>query len=134
MKNLIEKLIHRLLKGCRRSEKRYFFARLLAELIKDENKTNNVAILLANYFLEYNHGEKFQFNDIFVVGDIIYIYTLRPGYWIGKGGSVADDILNKLNFNREGQRMGNFELRFIEQLKSTPSSITRYMLVINSNY
>ena len=113
MKHLIEKLIQRLLGKCRKNQLCYLFARLLAEIVKDKGKTNDVLISIANYFIKYHGGEKFQFNDIFVVGNIIYIYTFRPGYWIGKGGSEADRLLVECNYNAKMEKVADYQLRFI---------------------
>jgi hypothetical protein len=127
MKHLIEKLIHRLLGKCRKSQLRYLFARLLAEIVKDKDKTNDVLISIASYFIKYHSGEKFQFNDIFVVGDIIYIYTFRPGYWIGKGGSEADRLLVECNYNARMEKVADYQLRFIELSNDATADITRYI-------
>ena len=124
MKHLIEKLIHKLLRGCRKNQLRYLFARLLAEIVKDKEKTNHVLISIASYFIKY-HGV--QFNDIFVVGNIIYIYTLRPGYWIGKGGSEADRLLVECNYNAEKEKVADYQLRFIELLNDAQSDIATYI-------
>ena len=127
MKHLIEKLVHRLLRKCRKNQLRYLFARLLAEIVKDKEKTNHILISIASYFIKYHDGEKFQFNDIFVVGDTIYINTLRPGYWIGKGGSEADRLLVECNYNAEMEKVADYQLRFIELLNDAQSSIATYI-------
>lgn len=127
MKHLIEKLVHRLLRKCRKNQLRYLFARLLAEIVKDKEKTNHVLISIANYFIRYHGGGIFQFNDIFVVGNIIYIYTLRPGYWIGKGGSEADRLLVECNYNTKMGKVADYQLRFIELLNDATADITRYI-------
>jgi hypothetical protein len=127
MKHLIEKLIHRLLRKCRKNQLRYLFARLLAEIVKDKESTNHVLISIASYFIRYHGGEKFQFNDIFVVGNIIYIDTLRPGYWIGKGGSEADRLLLECNYNTEMEKVADYQLRFIELLNDAQSDIATYI-------
>lgn len=133
MTKLIEKFIQSLLSKCRKNDKRYYFARFLAELVKDEKKTNDVVCTIAKYFMMYNNGVKFEFDDIFVVGDVVYVQTIRPGYWIGKGGSVVDKIVNMLNYDKFGKKVANYNIRFIEQLTSAKSSITRYMVTVFSN-
>lgn len=127
MKHLIEKLVHRLLRKCRKNQLRYLFARLLAEIVKDKESTNHVLISIANYFIRYHGGGEFQFNDIFVVGNIIYINTLRPGYWIGKGGSEADRLLVECNYDTKMGKVADYELRFIELLNDANADITRYI-------
>ena len=127
MKHLIEKLIQRLLGKCRKNQLRYLFARLLAEIVKDKDKTNDVLISIASYFIKYHGGEKFQFNDIFVVGNIIYIYTFRPGYWIGKGGSESDRLLVECNYNAKMEKVADYQLRFIELLNDATAGITTYI-------
>lgn len=133
MKKLIEAFIQRLLSKCRKNDKRYYFARFLAALVKNEKKTNDVTYTIANYFMIYNKGVKFEFDDIFVVGDVVYVQTIRPGYWIGKGGSVVDQIISMLNYDKFGKKIANYEVRFIEQLTGAKSMITSYMVTVYSN-
>jgi len=133
MTKLIEKFIQRLLSKCRKNEKRYYFARFLAALVKDDKKTNDVIYTIANYFMIYNKGVKFEFDDIFVVGNVVYVNTIRPGYWIGKGGSVVDKVASMLNYNKFGKKIANYEVRFIEQLTGAKSRITSYIVAVYSN-
>lgn len=130
---LIKKFIQLQLKKCRKNDKRYYFARFLAALVKNEKKTNDVIYTIANYFMIYNKGVKFEFDDIFVVGDVVYVQTIRPGYWIGKAGSTVDEITKLLNYNKFGEKIGNYEIRFIERLTSAKSRITTYMVKVYSN-
>lgn len=129
MKHLIEKLIMHLLGKCRKNQLCYLFARLLAEIIKDKEKTNNVLMSIASYFVEYNKGEKIQFNDIFLVGDIICIYTLHPAYWIGKSGSVANSLLIECNYNAKMEKVADYRLMFVEVSHDAQSEITTYIRV-----
>ena len=133
MKHLIEKLIYRILRSCHKNRLRYLFARLLAEIVKDKEATNGVLISIANYFVKYHDGVQFQYNDIFVVGNIVYIYTLRPGYWIGKGGSEADRLLVALNHNAKMEKITNYEIKFIQQYNDALCDITMYILILREN-
>jgi len=127
---LIEKFIQRQFKKCRKSERCYYFARFLSELVKDQKKTDDVIFTIANYFITNNKGVKFEFNDIFVVGDIVYVNTIRPGYWIGKGGSTVDEITKLLNYNKFGEKIGNYEIRFLEQRGGAVSRIASFMVTV----
>ena len=121
---LVEKFVHRLLRNCRKNMKRYLFARWIAELIKDQQKTTDVVMTFARYFIQYNNGVSYEFEDVFVVGDTIYIDTMRPGYWIGKGGQNADTLIDMLNHNINGEKINNFSIRFIEHMDSNKHHIT----------
>ena len=129
MKHLIEKLIHRLLRKCRKNQLRYLFARLLAEIVKNEKATEDILISIANYFVKYHNGERFQFNDIFVVGNIIYVNTIRPGYWIGKRGSEADRLLVECNYNAKMEKIANYEIRFVEVMTDAQTKVASYVRI-----
>lgn len=125
MKKLIETFIQHLLSKCRKNDKRYIIARLLAELVKDKEKTDWAYTTIADYFIENEGGALFDFDDIFVVGDYVYIRTIRPGYWIGKRGSVADKLTDMLNRDCYGNETGNYELRFLESIVGAKAYIMR---------
>lgn len=130
MKKLIEKFIHKLL-FWNESQKRFLFARLLAECIKDDKKTEDVICRLASYFVHYNKSVVIPFNDIFVVGDTVYIFTERPGYWIGKEGSTVNAIEHQLNYNLKEEKIGDYHIRFIEEKYTTNISIKTYIRIMN---
>ena len=64
----------------------HFFYRWLIGLITDKDETKNVFFQIANYLTNQYSLSSYDFTDIFVLNNKVYIYTRTPGFWIGKGG------------------------------------------------
>lgn len=124
MKKLIENYIEKWLAkkgrakvfGRRTPYTKYLFARWVVELFSDKNKMKD-AIFSISYYV-YITNLKLTFTDIFVVGNTVYVFTERPGFWIGKGGQTYDEIVKKLNFNINGEQIANYKLELVEDRKS----------------
>ena len=97
MKKIIKKcIIKYLLKYFNGSPKNYYyvrdhtrfylFLRWLAELVKNEEDTIHVMILIASY-MHYNNLD-LPFTDIFVVGNTVCVCTRKPSLWIGKADCI----------------------------------------------
>jgi hypothetical protein len=92
MKKLIRKYI---LSKNRRVSSHYYFYRWLADVVMDRKQSRNIVELIATWC--FKNGKNPPFTDIFVVENVIYIYTIRPGLWIGKGGKLIDGLLEYIN-------------------------------------
>ncbi len=98
MQNIIRKNICKFLQKYLRNNlakyhpKTYLFVRWIISLIEDEDEANDVVRYIA-LWMAHNDKVNNPFTDIFLVGDIIYIVTDRPGLWIGKYGKNMDDLI-----------------------------------------
>lgn len=100
----------------------YLFYRWLVGLIIDKDETENVFFKIAHYL--NNKHEPYDFTDIFILNNNVYIYTRRPGYWIGKGGKEIDDLENCINYKCDGEtKLHDYHIRIIEDTESS-----RYLL------
>ena len=132
MKWLIKKIIFKYLKS---STKHYCFLRWLAELIKDEKVTKDVYSSIAYWLFTHDDTAKYlQFSDIFVVDNIVYIYTFRPGLWIGKAGRTVDDLMHSMNYNARDKKIHDYRINFIEERHSAWADIHIDMRVLNKIY
>ncbi len=97
MQNIIRKNICKFLqkylgnKLVKYHPKTYLFVRWIISLIEDKDDANEVVIYIALWMNNTGRANN-PFTDIFLVGDIIYIVTDRPGLWIGEYGKDIDDL------------------------------------------
>ena len=113
MKSLVRKyIVKQFCKSSRPSSEKYIFLRWLAEKTKDRKETNYVIRTIA-YFLEETNLI-LPYTDIFLVGKRVYIVTVRPGLWIGKGGSVVNNLLKRINCGLDGTKNSDYSVDFIE--------------------
>ena len=129
MKKLIKKYLKRKLQVSH--PKKYHFLRWLAECVKDVKKTDDALSGIAYYMME-NKSDYLQFNDIFVIDDNVYVYTRRPGLWIGKGGQTLDAIEHRINYNLEGKKFYDFKLQLIENIHEADAEIAMTIKVLNN--
>lgn len=111
----------------RDNAKFYHFLRWIAEFVNDKDVTDHVMCSIASYM--YKNGVKLPFSDIFVIGDMVIVCTLRPSMWIGKGGSTMDGITEELNFNKKDY---NFNIRMFETTHNAVANIASYIHVMNN--
>ena len=109
--------------------KNYYFLRFLSEMVKDDNTNNFVFAGIARFM--FSNGINLPFSDIFVIDNTIYVYTLRPGLWIGRGGETIEKIKNEINSNTEGQRLHNYSIQLLEEYKNANHYIYHYVRVYN---
>jgi predicted metal-dependent RNase len=95
---------------------KYLFIRWLAEAVSDKEKKNHAMSVISYYVYEKNRV--LPFTDVFVVGDTVYVFTERPGLWIGKSGRTYDEILERLNSNAKGEKTVDYKLKLKEDMKS----------------
>ena len=96
--------------------KHYYFLRFLSEMVKDDNSNTLVYAGIARFM--FNNGINLPFSDIFVIDNIIYVYTLRPGLWIGRGGETIKKIENEINYNFEERRLYDYSIQLLEEFKN----------------
>jgi hypothetical protein len=111
--------------------KKYHFLRWLAECVKDVKKTDDALSGIAYYMME-NKSDYLQFNDIFVIDDNVYVYTRRPGLWIGKGGRTIDAIEHRINYNLDGKKFYDFKLQLIENIHEADAEIAMTIRVLEN--
>lgn len=137
-KKQIEKYLKKHLTG---HPKHYHFLRWLASLVKDKEKLITVYGAISGYFY-YKQNDYtrlyiinvMQFTDIFVVDNNVYIYTQRPGMWIGKGGCTINEIEDRMNLNVNGQKQYNYKIELIEDNDSANYYISKTIQTMNNNW
>jgi len=137
-KKKIEKYLKKHLTG---HPKHYHFLRWLASLVEDNNTLTDVYASIAGYFYhkqsEYGNWNIFDamcFTDIFVVDNNVYVYTQRPGMWIGKAGRTIDEVEDRMNLNVNGKKVHDYKIKMIEDTKSADCYIRRTIRVMNDNW
>ena len=102
----------------------YLFYRWLLGLIIDKDETENVFFKIAYYLNNKREFLSYDFTDIFILNNNVYIYTTRPGLWIGKGGKEIDDLENCINYNYNGEtKLHDYHIRIIEDTESSRYSL-----------
>ena len=113
MKNLVRKyLVKQISKSRRSSQKKYHFMRWLVEMTSDKSETESIIRTIA-YFLEETKMS-LPYTDIFLVGKRVCIVTVRPGLWIGRGGSTVNNLLKRINCSVDGTKHSDYMIDFIE--------------------
>ena len=137
-KKQIEKYLKKHLTG---HPKHYHFLRWLSSIVEDNNKLIDVYASLAGYFYhkqdDYIHLDIMnimQFTDIFVVDNNVYIYTQRPGMWIGKAGCTIDEVQDRMNLNVNGQKVHDYKIQIIEDTKSADCYIRGAIKIMRDNW
>lgn len=110
----------------------YHLYRCLASLFEDKETTKDVRFSIASWMVHSRH-EDLPFNDIFVIDDEVYIYTTRPGLWIGQRGRTIDDCLYHINHKVDGTEYRNFHIHLIESKNDAISDVYGYMKVCYSH-
>ena len=60
----------------------------------------------------------YQLTDIIVLENDVYLYTKRPGWWIGKSGSTLKSLEDTMNTNIDGERIRDYKIHIIEDKDS----------------
>ncbi len=136
MTNYIKKLIKRYLKKHLTAHpKHYYFLRWLADLVKDNKQTDWVCAGIAHWIYETNeHSLLEKFNDLFVIDNNVYIYTHRPGLWIGKGGKTIDSLMYSLNHNIHNVKTHDYQIKLIEMCNHPYSEVIGYAHFYANNW
>lgn len=106
----------------------YHFYRYMAYVIESKEKNKDIRHSIASWMCHSRH-EDLPFSDIFVLDDEIYIYTYRPGLWIGRGGKTIDDCLYHINHKVDGTKYRDFKINLIESKNDALSEVYSYMSI-----
>ena len=125
MKKILKKYLKKYLKKNLKChpEKNYFFLRWLVEFVNDVDAVKYFCRAAAVYERNNDRGFKADFNDIFIIDDDIYIYTHRPGLWIGSRGCIVEDLREIFIENYNTKR--DYVIHFIEDVCDTSTSFYR---------
>lgn len=109
-----------------KKEKRdFYFLRWLSEINKNEKDTNYVCNKIAKFI--HNKNTNLPFLDIFVVDDNVFIYTPRPGKWLGEKACMIDELQHMLNYNTDGVQVHDFQLRIIEPENTNYNTVMNFL-------
>ena len=125
----LKKLLKEELDTVHRHMEDYHLLRYIASVVDDKEKTKDVLCSIADWMFE-NDYVKLPFNDIFVIDDEVYIYTLRPGLWIGKAGKTIDNCIYRINHKVDGTKYRDLHINLIEARKNATAEIYNYMHVL----
>lgn len=103
------------------NKKKYQILRWIVDLVADEYESSLNLFKVALY-LDTNNVNT-QFTDVFTVDNTVFILTMFPGMWIGKGGSISQEVENTINTNAKGEKTRDYEVRPIEDLNSATQQI-----------
>ena len=132
MKKLIRNYIKKQIRKVRGNKRSFYFLRWLADIVKNEEDTKHVCSTIGSFLFEEH--ETYPFLDVFVVDDMVYIYTHRPGYWIGKGGETVNKLIYKLNHNVDGDQIYDFKLSFVEPKGTNFNSIITFKFIHEQDF
>lgn len=137
-KSLIKKYLYKKLNVAH--PKNYYFLRWLVELVRDKNRTFDAYGAIVGFLynrqqdMRTNVYETYPFTDIFVIDNYVYIYTRRPGMWIGKGGETLDAVEKRLNYNSHGDLIDNYKIRILEDTNSAMTYIREGIKIMVDNW
>ena len=79
----------------------------------------NVCSLISIWLIETEKTTStYQLTDIIVLGNDVYLYTKRPGMWIGKSGSTLKSLEDRMNHTIDGDRIHDYKINIIEDKDS----------------
>lgn len=110
----------------------YPLYRYLASWLETRERNRDIRQSIASWMVESRH-EDLPFTDIFVIDDEVYIYTYRPGLWIGRGGRTIDDCLYHINHKIDGTEYRKLNIHLIEAKDDAITDVYGYMTVYNVN-
>lgn len=80
---------------------------------------NDVCLFIGVWLIEKSQTlDTYQLTDIIVLGNDIYLYTKRPGIWIGKAGSTLESLEHRMNYSIYGERINDYKIHIIEDKDS----------------
>lgn len=79
----------------------------------------NVCDLIRIWLIETEKSTStYQLTDILVLGNDVYLYTRRPGLWIGKSESTLKSLEDRMNHNLDGDKIHDYSINIIEDKDS----------------
>lgn len=107
--------------------KHYYFLRWLADIVMDKDEVKNVCASIAYWIYNTKHDDLIALtHDILVINNKVYIYTYRPGLWIGKAGCTVYDCQDSINHNIDGEKIHDYKIYFIEGHKTPWTELYGY--------
>ena len=106
----------------------YPLYRYLASWLETMERNRDIRQSIASWMVLSKH-EDLPFTDIFVIDDEVYIYTYRPGLWIGKGGKTIDDCTYHINHKVDGTEYRKLNIHLIEAKDDALTDVYGYMRV-----
>ena len=80
---------------------------------------NDICCLISYWLIENEKSTStYQLTDILVLGNDVYLYTKRPGIWIGKFGSTLKSLEDRVNHNLDGEKIHDYSINIIEDKDS----------------
>ena len=131
MKKIIKNYLTKKLNVAR--PKNYAFLRWLVGFVERKEDKENVLSSIASWLY---HGKYYNLplTDLFVINKTIYLYTMRPGMWIGKGGETIDSCEDSINYNIDGEKVHDYQIKILEDVESPNVKIKNYMCVYSDNF
>ena len=109
----------------------YHLYRYLASWLESDIRNKDIRYSIASWMVHSKH-ENLPFNDIFVLDNEVYIYTYRPGLWIGKAGKTIDDCTYHINHKVDGTEYRKLNIHLIEAKDDALTDVCGYMSVCKS--
>ena len=79
----------------------------------------DVCRLISAWFVETEKSlNTYQLTDILILENDVYLYTRRPGLWIGKSGSTLKSLEDRMNHNLDGDKIHDYSINIIEDKDS----------------
>lgn len=97
------------------------FYGIKSEALKYASKKDyrNVCLLISTWLIEKSQTfSMYQLTDIIVLGNDVYLYTKRPGIWIGKAGSTLESLEHRMNHTIYGEKIHDYKIHIIEDQDS----------------
>jgi len=132
MNKFVKKYIKNYLKKHLGSYKKNFWLlRFLSDLVMDMEIVDHVCENISVWM--YHNNVNYPVNDVIVIDNLVYIYTHKPGLWIGKGGSNVHS-LEKYLYANDIKTAYKWKIRFIE-IRETPFvKIQNWLYYLHNNF
>ena len=132
MKKLIRKYLKKHLNG---HPKHYYFMRWLADIVRDKKQTDDICAGVARWMHDTDESRLLgHLNDLFVIDNRVYIYTYRPGLWIGRGGETTMSLEHSLNHDVNGEKIHDYDIWFIEIQGKPYAEVAGYLHIYANNW
>jgi hypothetical protein len=90
--------LHALMRcACNDSSADYTYARYILSIVEDKKFTDECVKEITRWIVESGNDALLPtLSDIYTCLHTVYIRTIRPGLWIGKGGETIDSLISHL--------------------------------------
>lgn len=134
MKKILYNFLKKRIKNPRKYN--YYFYRWIIDSVINKEEVNDVIRSISYWMTKDDYKSRLStyLTDIFVMNNDIYLYTRRPGLWIGKCGSNIDDLVHSVNFNINDERIHNYKIEIIEDTNSNTTNLVKWVTYRYNNY